>query len=176
MGVRPSPACSRSRASQALTELYQLQSAALIAHLDRLLRQRPLAEDLCHETFLRAWRHWRSGGPPAEARAWLYRVATNLAYDELRRRRRRAEVGLREQPLVCDVAGAQFSQIEDRDLVQWLLAALTPETAALLVARFAERRALHDLSARLALPEGTLKSRSARARARLRLLLERADI
>lgn len=64
----------------------------IVGVAERLLGSRADAEDVAQEVFLRVWRHaaaWR----PGEARfsTWLYRVATNLCTDRLRRRR---ETGL----------------------------------------------------------------------------------
>lgn len=60
----------------------------LLALGQRLLNDRSEAEDVAQEAFLRIWKHaphWR----PGEARfdTWLHRVALNLCYDRLRRRR-----------------------------------------------------------------------------------------
>jgi RNA polymerase sigma-70 factor (ECF subfamily) len=48
------------------------------------------AEDAVQETLLRAWRH-RDGfaGGPTMLRPWLYRIATNVCLDQIRRRNRR---------------------------------------------------------------------------------------
>ncbi len=59
-----------------------------------LRRQTPSADDaadLHQETFLRAFRAYERLTPDANVRAWLYRIASNLATDALRRRRRAGE-------------------------------------------------------------------------------------
>ncbi len=55
-------------------------------HLRRRVGDPSLAEDLAQEVFLRAWQHCPDGMPELRLRAWLYRVATNVAIDALRAR------------------------------------------------------------------------------------------
>ncbi len=61
----------------------------LRAHGYRLLGTVPEAEDLVQETFLRAWLRRETFQGRAPLRAWLYKIATNLALDLLKQRRRR---------------------------------------------------------------------------------------
>jgi RNA polymerase sigma-70 factor (ECF subfamily) len=158
--------------AQVWTELYEQHRSSLVGYLYRLLGQRELAEDLSQETFLRAWQRWKRPAPPEEGRAWLYRVATNLAYDELRRRRRHGERLLADEHLESDAARSQLQQIDDRELVARLMATLRPDVAALLVGQFAQDQPLHELARRFGRPEGTIKSTISRARVRLRLTFE----
>jgi RNA polymerase sigma-70 factor (ECF subfamily) len=61
---------------------------ALVALAARMLGDAAEAEDVAQETFLRAWKQapkWREGA--ARFDTWLHRVAMNLCYDRLRRRR-----------------------------------------------------------------------------------------
>src|SRR5437762_10806874 len=56
----------------------------------RMLGDAAEAEDVAQETFVRIWRHassWRRGH--ARFDTWIHRVALNLCYDRLRRRRER---------------------------------------------------------------------------------------
>lgn len=57
----------------------------LFAFLVRTARDVPVAEDLLQEAFLRLTREVRAGRTPENVRAWLYRVAANLAVSRGRR-------------------------------------------------------------------------------------------
>lgn len=47
------------------------------------------ADDLSQETFLRAYRAWRTLPPDANRRAWLFTIATNLCRNHFRAQKRR---------------------------------------------------------------------------------------
>jgi DNA-directed RNA polymerase specialized sigma24 family protein len=51
-----------------------------------------LAEDVAQEAFIRAWQHLHSYRPQSPFRNWLYRIATNLALDVLRRERETVDI------------------------------------------------------------------------------------
>ncbi len=61
----------------------------LHVHCYRMLASFDEAEDAVQETLLRAWRGREGFGGASLARAWLYRIATNVCLDLLRRRSRR---------------------------------------------------------------------------------------
>jgi RNA polymerase sigma-70 factor, ECF subfamily len=85
---RTTPQDDRER-FQALAEehLNGLFGAAL-----RLTRNRTRAEDLLQETFLRAWRSFRTFQPGTNARAWLYKILMNAYIDSYRKTTREPEV------------------------------------------------------------------------------------
>ena len=73
---------------QAARELVAAKLPRLLALAQRLLGRRAEAEEVAQEVFVRAWKQapqWRPGG--ARFDTWLHRVALNLCYDRLRRRR-----------------------------------------------------------------------------------------
>jgi len=58
----------------------------------RLTRNRTRAEDLLQETFLRAWRSFRTFKPGTNARAWLYKILMNAYIDGYRKTTREPEI------------------------------------------------------------------------------------
>ena len=61
----------------------------------RLAGSREAAEDLVQETYVRAFRNWRSFEPGTNLRAWLLRILTNLNIDKGRKTQRSPD----QQPL-----------------------------------------------------------------------------
>lgn len=94
----------------------------VLAVARRMLGERAEAEDVTQETMLRLWRiapEWQAG--EAALGTWLYRVASNLCIDRLRRRREIASDGLPER---ADEAPGVLAGIEAGDRAAALHAAL----------------------------------------------------
>jgi RNA polymerase sigma-70 factor (ECF subfamily) len=140
---------TQSRDEATFDALFLTHYQPIFRLLYRIAGTREEAEDLTQETFLRLHRSpelWKGLQPePREhnVRAWLYRVATNLAYNALRsqqRRTRREDVVLgqtlsagRSDPDPVEVA----ERDDERAAVRRALAALPERQAQLLLMRHA---------------------------------------
>ncbi len=68
--------------------LFESHQREILTYLYRLVRDHESARDLTQETFLRVFRARGQLGQIENPRAWLYRIATNLALTSLKRGRR----------------------------------------------------------------------------------------
>ena len=136
----------------AFAEVGEGHRRELHVHCYRMLGSFDEADDAVQETLLRAWRGWSGfdGGP--HVRAWLYRIATNVCLDLIRRNARRvtrldsfAEVPwlqpypdrlLDEVPSEADEPDAVIVERETIELAfMAALQVLPPRQRAALVAR-----------------------------------------
>jgi RNA polymerase sigma-70 factor, ECF subfamily len=76
--------------AEELERLLESHRVELTAHCYRMLASPFEAEDAVQETFLRAWRSYDRFEGRAALRSWLYRIATNVCFDMLGGRERRA--------------------------------------------------------------------------------------
>jgi RNA polymerase sigma-70 factor (ECF subfamily) len=71
----------------AFAELFTRYEGRIFGYLYRMVGNRAWAEDLAQEAFIQAHQHLSQLGPPYAFKAWMYRIAGNLALDGLRRYR-----------------------------------------------------------------------------------------
>ena len=100
---------------------------------NRMLKDQAEAEDVAQEAMLRLWKiapDWRAD--EAKISTWLYRVATNLCTDRLRKRR---GVGLDEAPEIEDETPGVEAQMISADRGEVLRAAIDrlPERQKLVI-------------------------------------------
>jgi RNA polymerase sigma-70 factor, ECF subfamily len=76
----------------AFTQLVTRYKDALTNYLNMMVGDYDIAVDLCQETFLRVYRNISRYSNLYQFSTWVYRIATNLAIDEMRYRKRRGRV------------------------------------------------------------------------------------
>ena len=111
---------------------------------------------------------------------FLWRVALNLCYDELRRRQRRAEFSLDEleaqdAAMLPDDEASPSARLEEQergDFVRAALQRLPAHYRAVVVLRHYEGLKFREIADVLEIPEGTVKSRMAEALDHLAVLLK----
>jgi RNA polymerase sigma-70 factor (ECF subfamily) len=140
-------------------------------------------EDLKQETFARVFEKRKSFLPTARFSTWLWRIALNLCYDELRRINRRGETPLDadenaavtgRSEFAAETQGpdAQMAEREEGELVRRALLQLPEIYRAVLVLRHYEDLKLREIADILEIPEGTVNSRLAEGLAQLTRILE----
>jgi RNA polymerase sigma-70 factor, ECF subfamily len=72
---------------QIFEKLVESHHGEIFAYILRMTRDRGEAEDLCQETFLRAYKAFDRLDGGANYRAWLYKIATNTTLNHIRRQK-----------------------------------------------------------------------------------------
>jgi RNA polymerase sigma-70 factor, ECF subfamily len=144
--------------------LYAETYRRLLGTLIAVLRDRAAAEDCAQETYLRAFQAWARWRPDAPVEAWLHRIAINVAVSH-RRRERLREAGEVIRRLGVPAA-PDPTETSTSELLRELRA-LPPKQAAALVLRHVHGYTNREIAHALGVPERTVASRLAAARARL---------
>jgi RNA polymerase sigma-70 factor (ECF subfamily) len=159
----------------ALQELHDRHAAELWRFAMRLTRDRELSEDVVQEVLLKAWNDPGLGQrDDGAARAWLFTASRNLIIDRWRSAAARREQRTAE-PLE-EAVGDSTSVVLDRWLIAEALSGLSAEHRTVISAAYFEGRSVADISARLHIPEGTVKSRLHYGLRTLRLILQEKGV
>jgi len=161
-------------AFNALVELHQRAAYNLCL---RMLGSSAAAEDAAQEAFLSAFRHIDSF-KGENVRPWLMRIAANACLDELRRRGRRPSVsldapvpGTDDPPDPADTTpGPEALALgrEQRDAIQAALLQLPHDQRLAVVMCDVQGFAYEEIAETMRTSVGTVKSRIARGREKLR--------
>ena len=152
--------------ARALAELYDQHAGWLLLRLQRRCADPGLAEEVLQDVFVSVWRSagaYRAGS----AGGWLWTIASRRLVEGLRRASRAPAP---EQPREQASPGADLvvlSELAYGDLSS-ALAGLSPELRAVLQATVLDGLSTREAAVVLGIPQGTVKTRAARARAQLR--------
>ncbi|MBB4619658.1 sigma-70 family RNA polymerase sigma factor [Sphingomonas abaci] len=146
------------------------QSAALSAYARRLTGGGADADDLLQDTMLRCWSARASFTAGTSLIAWTRTVMKNSFLTGRRRARFHADLPDEARDRMLKVDETQSLAIWLRD-TDWALSELPPDQReAVLLA--SQGVSIEEAAMRLGVATGTVKSRVARGRARLRALIE----
>lgn len=170
-----------ARDESAFETLLARYRTAMQRHITRTIRDAAATDDLVQELFLRVWtraEQWDGRGP---VKAWLYRIATNLALNHLRSVRRHPQQPLQTAPKT--LPKEDWNDDDEFSVPAWMVdaAAVRPDVAVVEADRQrrfwqmvdalpAEKRDvvrlvyeaemdLRSVADELGIPEGTVKSR-----------------
>ena len=119
---RATAVSSRMMGAQPFETIVAAHHAEIFRYLRRVTSRTSEAEDLSQETFLRAYRAYRTLTPEANVRAWLFAIATNLSRNHFRseKRRRLAYASASVERREADPGGPEAEALfgEARDLLE----------------------------------------------------------
>lgn len=159
-------------AFQTLVERYQRPVFSLVA---RMVKDRGIAEDVTQEVFVKAWRALPRYDPKRRFASWLFKIASNAAIDQLRRKQLPTtpiETADPDRSSILDRVADERSESPDtlvkrRELsaaLEAAVAALRPEYRLVILLRFREDLPYRDIAEATGMPLGTVKTNLRRAR------------
>ena len=150
----------------------------LLNFIYRMIGDRERAEDLVQEAFIRVHRHLHRFDPSRKFSTWIYTIASNLAKNELRSRRRNPLVFFQSikrlwqdeesKPLQYEDVSSRPDEVYQRqhlqELVDETVVQLTPHHREIFILRELEGKSYEEIAEIVGCNIGTVKSRLNRAR------------
>ena len=163
----------------AFGEIVEIYKNSIYQLCYRMLGNRHEAEDIAQEAFIRAYVNIRSFNQDLKFSTWIFRIATNLCIDRLRKKKPDyyldAEVagteGLTMYSQVSSDSPLPETEVESLELqetVQKEILKLPEKYRSAIVLKYMEDMSLNEISEILELPLGTVKTRIHRGREALR--------
>lgn len=159
-------------AFRTLVERYQRPVFSLVL---RMVRDHGIAEDVTQEVFVKAWRALGRYDPRRRFASWLFKIASNAAIDQLRRKKLPTtpiESSDPDRSSILDRIEDERSESPDtlvkrREIstaLEAAIAALRPEYRLVILLRFREELPYRDIAEVTGMPLGTVKTNLRRAR------------
>lgn len=171
----------RTLSNSDFDKIYHEQADYVYGLSRRVSKSKSDAEDLFQEAFLKAYRFlpkFRGGS----VKSWLRRIVVTTNISKHRGLKNQALIPLEQNPgwkesIADEQAGPQevIEQSEDKRRVQLALQELGEAARTILVLREIEGLDYQEIAELLEIPKGTVRSRLARARESLRVVLEERD-
>lgn len=155
---------------QAFEVLVQRHQPKILMLQKRLCRDPALAEDLCQETFLRAWRKLATFDNRGSFAGWLARLAHNVFLQSLRKNKKHRDHEVPEEHAgETAIAGSQSGESAGDQLdLERLLAVVSNEEQVVLILSYAHGLSAGEIAKVVDSREGTVKSQIHRAKQKIR--------
>lgn len=163
----------------AFEEVVSIFQNRIYQHCYRMIGNEHEAEELAQEAFIRAYVNIHSFDHERKFSTWLYRIATNVTIDRLRKRKPDyyldAEIpqadGLTMYAKLPNDDRLPDDEVEGLELQQYIykeIHSLSPIYRTIIILRYLEEFSLKEISEILDIPLGTVKTRIHRGRETLR--------
>lgn len=176
----------KARDEDAFAALVERYKARIYGLAYRMIGHQQEAEDVAQEAFIHVYRAIDTFRLGDKFSSWVYRIATNLAIDHLRKRKHKevsidAPVGpdsdmYLQLPDKAENPERIVIQAELKSTIEKAIMDLSPTYKAVVVLRHVNNLAYEDIASVLGIPLGTVKTRLFRAREILRRKVEVAGV
>lgn len=168
---------------RAFAEIVELYKDKLYHLAYRMTGNRQEAEDIVQETFLRVYKNLERYDVNQKFSTWIYRIATNLCIDRLRKRKAVYSLdaessdhegldGYAMMPSDNRTPESELLLSETQWLIQEAIATLPVKYKSVMILRYMQDLSLQEISDVLDMPVTTIKTRVHRGREFLRKKLE----
>jgi RNA polymerase sigma-70 factor (ECF subfamily) len=164
---RSSPHFGQGTDEQPFKEFFMRYRPDIFGYLWRIIGEEQAAQDICQETFLRAWQHFGKVSAYERPGAWLFRVATNLAINYQRHRSTTNDRLLK--PEEAEGSGIDpMLGIVERDAVTTALQALPARQRMALVLRVVYGMPFQEIAITLGVSQANARMALSRGRQKFR--------
>ncbi|PKR77554.1 RNA polymerase sigma factor SigW [Halalkalibacillus sediminis] len=168
--------------NEAFGELIDLYQQKIYQHCYRMLGNHHDAQEIAQETFFKAYKNIHTFKKQKKFSPWLYRIATNLAIDYMRKKKPISildnEIKGSEQLTMLDQIESNepspdqaFEKKATNEELQYHLLQLPEKYRAVIVLRYIQELSLQEIADILDLPLGTVKTQIHRGRDVLKKIL-----
>jgi RNA polymerase sigma-70 factor (ECF subfamily) len=161
-----------------VAQLYEQFRRPIHSYVYRLLGNQEDADDVTQEVFVRAYTSWHGLYERERLSPWLYRIATNLCVDILRRRKRISwwslsnrtrhneygEEEVSEDTLAFLADNGGIPEVAEREQIRAALSAMPPEYATALVLSVAQGIPYQEVAAIAGISPNAAATRISRAK------------
>ncbi|WP_019640690.1 RNA polymerase sigma factor SigW [Paenibacillus fonticola] len=174
---------ARQGDQESFADLVDLYKDKIFHLAYRMLLNRHEAEDIVQESFLRVYKNWERYDEKQKFSTWLYRIATNLCIDRLRKRKPNyyldAEMndqeGLDGYTLIPGderTPESEYLLSETQQTIHHAIDGLPAKYKSVIILRYLQELSLSEISEVLDMPVTTVKTRLHRGRDFLRKKLQ----
>ncbi len=159
---------SKSETAVFIGNLFERHHQEIYAYLYRLLNNREWAHDLTQETFEKVIQHQDQLGSIKNHRAWIYRIASNLAFNALKRQKRWQWLPWKQQDAYALEIPGPARQTAEQEAVAQALSQLPSQYRAPLLLFSYYEMSVKEIANILEISPGAVKTRLHRAREQFR--------
>ena len=169
-------AASNPRA--AMEMVIQKYREPLYFHARYIVKDHQEAYDVVQEVFIKAMREQRLFNDEFKIKAWLFRVTSNLCFNQVRNRKRRGAIldtMMKPEAFGADQIETIFAG-EQRNEVMAALDKMSEDHKEILILRYYDDLSYSEIADVLQVKLGTVMSRLSRARVRLLDVVQDSDL